>query len=77
MFVAGVLPHKLLHKITQITDKLPYNEYKHVHQVNKDILSIINDCGIKRVLSTYFKCKPELLGASIFVTKPEKALADT
>lgn len=73
IFIAGSLAHDLLIRITKITDKLPYNEYKLVHQVNEDIHRITKDTGIQRVLRAYFKCEPELLEASLFVSMPENS----
>ncbi|MBU2983878.1 hypothetical protein KO528_00815 [Saccharophagus degradans] len=72
LYHSGLLPKELVERITKVTDNLPYNEYKLVHQVNEDILRITTDDGIQRVLRAYFKCTPELLEASLFVSKPEK-----
>lgn len=70
--IVGTLPTDFVRNICKITNKLPYNEYKQVHQVNLDILRLTKDPGVMHVLRTYFKSEPELLEASLFVSKPEQ-----
>ena len=73
--VAGVLPAEFVDRLKRLTDRLPPNEYFLVHEVVDDVKKITQDENINRVLREYFKCEPELLEASLFVSKSEQGSA--
>lgn len=74
--IAGVLPQDFVSRQRKVTDRLPYNEYKLVHQVDDDLRRLTEDPGIKCVLRAYLKCEPVLLEASLFVSMPERDIPD-
>ncbi len=72
--VIGLLPPEFVARLRQITDRLPYEEYQLVHQINNEVRLLTQDPGIMKVLRAYLKCEPVLLEASLFVSKSEKSL---
>jgi hypothetical protein len=60
-----------VNRLRQITDRLPVEEYKLVQLVDEDFLRIAEDPGILAVVRAYFGCDPELLEATLMVTKPK------
>lgn len=69
--IAGVLPAAFIARLRRTTDRLPYNEYHLVHQVDDDVLALTKDPGVQKVLRAYLQCEPVLLEASLFVTGVE------
>ena len=74
--MTGVLPPAFVARQRRITDRLPYNEYKLVHEVDDDLRMLAEDPGVMAVLRAYLKCEPVLLEASLFVSMPEHDIPD-
>jgi hypothetical protein len=74
--IAGVLPAEFVRRQREITDRLPYNEYKLVHHVDDDLRQLTEDPGLMAVLRAYLRSEPELLEVSLFVSKPEQDIPD-
>ena len=75
--IAGVLPLEFVSRLRAITDRLPRDHYQGMHHLNEDVLHLSNDPAIKEVLQTYFKCEPELLEATLLVTKSSRTRCDS
>ena len=69
--VAGVLPENFVAEIRRITDHLPVDHYKLVHEVDDRMRRIAEDPGILNVLRAYFGCEPELLESTLLITRTE------
>jgi hypothetical protein len=67
--VAGVLPAEFVDRLRILTDRLPVDQYKMMHQVDPDVRQLAEDPAVLSVLRAYLRAEPVLLESSIFITE--------
>lgn len=68
--IIGTLPHELLARLRETTDRLPVGHYELMHEIDSDVRRIADDLSVKDLLRACFKAEPVLLESTLVVTDP-------
>lgn len=69
--IEGRLPGDMVDRLRVLADRLPAGEYQDMHRIDDDVRRLSEDVGIKNVLRCFFRCEPELIGATLDISSDE------
>ncbi|MCW8194726.1 hypothetical protein F6455_08005 [Proteobacteria bacterium 005FR1] len=69
--IEGALPRDMTDRLRILAERLPAGEYQDMHRIDDDVRRLSEDVAIRNVLRSYFRCEPELIGATLDISSDE------